>query len=130
MATVDKLTMLSMAVSNLDKVKEFYTGKLGFKVISDFKYDKDQGGVPAGSRWVSIQPPSGEIQITLTNVFENMKPGSMKLYLSTPDIEAASQELKAKGVKLTYEVTRAGWGTSFGLTDPEGNQWVVVQSKT
>jgi predicted enzyme related to lactoylglutathione lyase len=129
MATVDKLTMLSMAVNNMDKVKEFYTDKLGFKVNSDFMYDKDQAGVPAGSRWVSIQPPSGGIQITLTNVFENMKPGSMKLYLSTPDIEAASQELKSKGVKLAYEIIRAGWGTSFGLTDPEGNQWVVVESK-
>jgi len=85
--------------------------------------------VPAGSRWVSIQPPSGGIQITLTNVFENMKPGSMKLYLSAPDIDAASQEIKAKGLKLTYEVTRAGWGTSLGLADPEGNQWVVVESQ-
>ena len=29
-----------------------------------------------------------------------MKPGSMKLYLSTPDIEAAYKELKAKGFKF------------------------------
>jgi uncharacterized glyoxalase superfamily protein PhnB len=55
--------------------------------------------------------PGGGTSINLTNVFENMKPGSMKLYLSTPDIEAAYKELKAKGVKPTAEITHAGWGT-------------------
>ena len=52
----------------------------------------------------------------------------MKLYLSTPDIEAALKELKSKGVKPTHEITRAGWGTSFDFRDPDGNQWLVVQS--
>jgi len=29
----------------------------------------------------------------------------MKLYLSTPDIDAAEQDLKVKGVKPTSEIT-------------------------
>jgi uncharacterized glyoxalase superfamily protein PhnB len=73
--------------------------------------------------------PGGGTSINLTNVYENMQPGTMKLYLSTPDIEAAYKELKSKGVKLTHEITRAGWGTSFDFRDPDGNQWLVVQAK-
>src|SRR5262245_9148025 len=116
MKTIDKLMMLHMAVSDLDAAKAFYTEKLGFTVTNDFAYDQAhaaQAGVPAGSRWISLALPGGGTSINLTNVFENMKPGGMKLYLSTPDIEAAYKALKAKGVQPTAEITQAGWGTSF-----------------
>jgi uncharacterized glyoxalase superfamily protein PhnB len=132
MNTIDKLMMFHMAVKDMDKLKEYYTEKLGFKVTSDFAYDQAQAtkaGVPAGSRWISMEFPGGGTSINLTNVYENMQPGTMKLYLSTPDIEAAYKELKSKGVKPTHEITRAGWGTSFDFRDPDGNQWLVVQAK-
>ncbi|MHB0988367.1 MAG: VOC family protein [Bellilinea sp.] len=134
MTTIDKLIMLHMAVNNnkMDELKEFYTEKLSFKVTGDFAYDKAlaaKAGVPVGSRWISVQLPGSGTSITLTNLFENMKPGGMKLYLSTPDIEAVYNELTAKGVKPTTEITRAGWGTFFSFSDPDGNQWLVVESK-
>jgi len=132
MTAIDKLMMLSMAVKNMEGVKQFYTDKLGFKVTSDFAYNQEQAakvGLPAGSRWISLQLPGGGTTITITNVDENMKPGVMKLYLSTPDIEAAYQDLTGKGVKPTAEITRAGWGTSFSFNDPDGNQWLVVEVK-
>jgi uncharacterized glyoxalase superfamily protein PhnB len=132
MKTIDKLMMFHMAVNHMDEVKAFYTEKLGFKVTNDFAYDQAmaaQAGLPVGSRWISMELPGGGTSINLTNVFENMKPGSMKLYLSTPDIEAAYKELKARGVQPTAEITRAGWGTSFSFNDPDGNQWLVVESK-
>ncbi len=132
MSAIDKLMMLSMAVKNMDEVKQFYTDKLGFTVTQDFAYDQTQAakaGLPAGARWISIQLPGNNISITLTNVYENMKPGVMKLYLSAPDIDAAYKELTSKGVKPTAEITHAGWGTSFSFSDPDGNQWLVVESK-
>ena len=133
MNTIDKLMMLSMAVKNLDEVKQFYTEKLGFTVASDFAYNQEQAakvGLPAGSRWISMVLPGGGTSITLTNVYENMQPGSMKMYLSSPDIEAAFKELTARGVKPTAEITHAGWGTSFSFSDPDGNQWLVVETKS
>src|SRR5260221_12779841 len=113
MKTIDKLMMFHMAVSNMDEVKEFYTEKLGFKVTNDFAYDKAQAaqaGVPAGSRWISMELPGGGTSINLTNVFENIKPDGMNLYLSTRDIEATYKELKSKGVKSNAEITRAECG--------------------
>jgi predicted enzyme related to lactoylglutathione lyase len=134
MATIDKLMMLHMAVHNnkMDELKEFYMEKLSFKVTADFAYNEvlaAKAGVPGGSRWISVQFPGSGTSITLTNLFENMKPGGMKLYLSTPDIEAAYNELTAKGVKPTTVITHAGWGTFFSFSDPDGNQWFVVESK-
>jgi uncharacterized glyoxalase superfamily protein PhnB len=135
MKTIDRLSMFHMAVNNMDKVKEFYLDKLGFEVKSDFTYDKDiaaKAGVPTGSRWISIALPGGTT-INLTNVHENMKPGSMKLYLATSDIEKVFKELTAKGVKPANEITDAHWDQPvrwFDFNDPDGNHWFVVQSKS
>src|SRR5579859_2003835 len=120
MSTIDKLKMFHMAVNDMDKAKAFYTDKLGFKATQD----NGQGD----RRWVSMELPGGGTSINLTTFHENMKPGTMKLYLSTPDIEAAYQELKAKGVEPTSEIADDGWGKWFGMSDPDGNNWLIVQS--
>jgi uncharacterized glyoxalase superfamily protein PhnB len=61
-----------------------------------------------------------------------MKPGTMTLYLSTSNIEAAYHELKAKGVKVNEvkdDLYGPGSGVKwFDLRDPDGNRWLVVQS--
>ncbi len=132
MKTIDKLMMMQMAANRIEELKQFYTDKLGFKVTNDMTYNGDEAakaGVPAGARWIAMELPGGGTSINLTNVFENMQPGTQKLYLSTPDIEATFKELKAKGVHPVDEISRAGWGTSFGFNDPDGNQWRVVEAK-
>jgi uncharacterized glyoxalase superfamily protein PhnB len=50
------------------------------------------------------------------------------MYLSTPDVEAAYKELKAKGVKPNNEIKDDSWGKSFSVNDPDGNFWFIVQS--
>ena len=59
---------------------------------------------------------------------DNQIAGTMKMYLSTPDIEATFKQLRAKGVKPLPEITKDTWGTWFDLNDPDGNHWLVVQS--
>lgn len=117
---VDKITMFHMAVTDMAKAKAFYADTLGFKVTSDF----GQGD----HHWVSLEAPGGGASLNLTTAHENMRPGTMKLYLSTPDIEATYQELKAKGAEPTSEIAHERWGTWFGLSDPNGNRWLIVQS--
>jgi len=56
----------------------------------------------------------------------------MRLYLATSHIEAAYNELKAKGVKVN-EVKDDLYGPGSGvkwcdLRDPDGNLWQMVQS--
>ena len=121
---VEKILMFHMAVTDMAKAKAFYAEKLGFHVTRDY----GQGD----QHWVSLDAPGGGASLNLTTVYENMKPGTMKLYLSTPDIEAAYHELKAKGVKVNEvkdDLYGPGSGVKwFDLSDPDGNQWLLVQS--
>ena len=121
----DKITMTILAVGNMDQAKEFYAEKLGFKVASDYG--------SGGRHWVTVVPPGGGTTITLSTYFENLKPGTMKLYLSTPDIQAAYKELSAKGVTINEikdDLYGPGSGVKwFSLADPDGNQWMIWQER-
>ena len=116
---VEKILMFHMAVTDMAKAKEFYADKLGFKVTKDY----GQGD----QHWVSLDAPGGGASVNLTTLHENMKPGTMKLYLSTSDIEAAYQELKAKGVEPTSEITNVNGVKYAGFSDPDGNLWLLQE---
>jgi catechol 2,3-dioxygenase-like lactoylglutathione lyase family enzyme len=116
---VDKITMIHMAVRDMDKAKEFYTDKLGFEATGDY----EQGG----GRWVPLALPSGGASIVLTTYLENLQPGTMKLYLSTPNVELAYEELKGKGVAPIGDVESDQYGKRFSIKDPDGNSLVIQQ---
>jgi catechol 2,3-dioxygenase-like lactoylglutathione lyase family enzyme len=124
METFDKLVMFSVAVSDMGRAKDFYADKLGFRITTDYRQDADNW-------WVSLDLPGGT-SVTLTTVHENMKPGTMKLYLSTPDIHGTYKQLAVKGVRTTSSINDDlyGRGTGvkwFSLNDPDGNHWIIMQ---
>ena len=125
MQVVDALMMFSMAVSDMPKAKAFYVDKLGFKVATDYSKDDDNW-------WVSLTLPKGGASITLTTAHENMKPGTMKLYLATSDVVAGHKGLSAKGAKINEvndDLFGPGSGVKwFSLEDPDRNQVFLVQA--
>jgi catechol 2,3-dioxygenase-like lactoylglutathione lyase family enzyme len=125
MQAMDKLIMLSLAVSDMAKAKEFYADKLGLTVVSDY-------GEDGRDRWVSLALPEGGISITLTTFHENMKPGTAKLYFGTSDIEAARGQLAGRGVEVDEikdDLFGPGSGVKwFNLDDPDGSQVFLVQA--
>ncbi|RPH70620.1 VOC family protein, partial [bacterium] len=89
-----------MAVSNMPRAKEFYADKLGLKITQDYRQDDDNW-------WVSLTSPGGGATITLARAKEKIpasaggvKPGTLALYFTTPDIAASHKELDGKGVKI------------------------------
>ena len=124
MKSFDKLAMFNIAVKDIDIVKKFYEDILGFKTIAEQKYDN-------GWHFIKMEVPGGTgINLIKEHKDEPMKAGVMKLYLSTSNIEDAFKDLKAKGVKPTSEIKNDHWDKPlkwFGFTDPDGNQWIVVQ---
>ena len=42
----------------------------------------------------------------------------------------AYAELIGRGVKVDHEPRDEFWGRYFSLTDPDGNHWLVVQSRS
>ena len=121
MITIDKFVAFHMAVTDMAKAKEFYVDKLGFKLTKDYRKDDDDHW------WVQLDLPGGGPSLNLTTFPENMKPGTMKFYALTPDIEATYKELQAKGVKPTSEIKDDSWGRWFSFDDLEGNHWRIMQ---
>ncbi|MGO9457576.1 MAG: VOC family protein [Acidimicrobiales bacterium] len=126
---VDKFMMITMAVGNMDKSKEFYT-LLGLKVTQDYSQ--------TGRRWVALALPEGGVSINLSTVTANdtkpgkSEPGTMALYFASSDVAAAHKALGEKGVKV-HEVKDDLYGPGsgvkwFSLEDPDGNQVLIVQS--
>jgi uncharacterized glyoxalase superfamily protein PhnB len=126
MKIIDKLTMFYMAVNDMDKAKEFYVDKLGFTVTNDYRQDDKNW-------WVSLKLPGGGTSFTISTVHGNMKPGSMQLYVSSPDIQAAYKQLTEKDAQSTSEIKDDLYGPGsgvkwFSIKDPDGNIWMIAQS--
>jgi catechol 2,3-dioxygenase-like lactoylglutathione lyase family enzyme len=127
---VNKFIMLSIAVSDVKKAKEFYAEKLGLEVVTDYRRSDDNW-------WVTLTPPGGGTSITLarsSSVKKTTQPGTLSFYLSTSDIAAAHKELTEKGVKANEvqdDLYGPGSGVKwFNLDDPDGNQVLVAQTES
>lgn len=125
MQVADKLMMITMAVSDMSKAKEFYADKLGLKVIQDFRQSDERW-------WVGLTAPEGGANITLTTFHGDMLPGTTTIYFQTSDIEAAHKELSNKGVKVNdvkNDLFGPGSGVQwFDFDDPDGNHMYLAQA--
>jgi catechol 2,3-dioxygenase-like lactoylglutathione lyase family enzyme len=128
--TVNKFIMLSIAVSDMNKAKEFYAEKLGLEIVTDYRRSDDNW-------WVTLTPPGGGTSITLARtsaVKQTTQPGTLSFYFSTSDIAATHKELNERGLK-TNEVKDDLYGPGsgvkwFNLDDPDGNQVLVAQTES
>ena len=125
---VNKLTMVSVVVSDMKKAKEFYAEKLGLEVATDYRRNDDNW-------WVTLILPDGGATITLarssTTSNEPPKPGTVGFYLSTSNIAATHKVLNEKGVE-TGEIRDNLYGPGSGVKfiqfkDPDGNQVTFAQ---
>jgi catechol 2,3-dioxygenase-like lactoylglutathione lyase family enzyme len=122
--------MVSIAVSDVKKAKEFYAEKLGLEVVTDYRRSDDNW-------WVTLTPPGGGTSITLarsSSVKKTTQPGTLSFYLSTSDIAATHKELNERGAK-TNEIQNDLYGPGsgvkwFNLDDPDGNQVLVAQTES
>ncbi len=128
MQTVNRLTMVSVVVSDMKKAKEFYAEKLGLEVATDYRQNDDNW-------WVTLTFPSGGASLTLarSSTTDNQppKPDTISFYFSTSDIAAAHEELNEKGLK-TSEIQDNLYGPGSGvkffqLRDPDGNLLTFAQ---
>ena len=127
---INKFIMVSIAVSDVKKAKEFYAEKLGLEIVTDYRRSDDNW-------WVTLTPPGDGMSITLarsSSVKKTTQPGTMSFYISTSDIAAAHKELNEKGVK-TNEIKDDLYGPGsgvkwFNLDDPDGNLVLVTQTES
>src|SRR3989475_7686358 len=89
-----KLEAVVIPVSDADRAKEFY-GRLGWRLDADFPFDN-------GFRVVQFTPPGSGCSIQFGANITSAMPGSAQgLYLIATDIEAAREELAARGAEVS-----------------------------
>jgi len=117
------LEVISVPVSDQDRAKSFYVGKLGFSVEMDSRFGD------GGMRWVMLRPPGSGTAVTLVTWFDTMPAGSLKgSVLGCDDLEMTLAELTARGVKFAeIDIQEAPWGRWKTFDDPDGNGWVLQQ---
>jgi catechol 2,3-dioxygenase-like lactoylglutathione lyase family enzyme len=126
------LEVVVVPVSDIDRAKAFYADRLGFTVDHDTVINDD-------IRIVQLTPRGSGCSIVVgKGAVPDMAPGSLKgLQLVVADIEAAHNELVARGVEVSdVQVLGANPGPvphpldNVGFVffdDPDGNGWAVQQ---
>ena len=94
-----KLEVALIAVSDVDRAKEFYT-KLGWRLDADDVVGND-------FRIVQLTPPGSGCSVSFGKGLTAAAPGSPRGGLIVSDIEAAHEELVAKGVNAMRSPERA-----------------------
>jgi catechol 2,3-dioxygenase-like lactoylglutathione lyase family enzyme len=146
-AVIDyRLEALVIPVSNVNRAKQFY-GNLGWRLDADFAFDN-------GFRVVQFTPPGSACSLQFGTKITSAAPGSAQAnYLIVSDIEAAHDDLVARGVETSevfhsstpgaqFEAHDAG-GRASGLapdrtsyrsyatfSDPDGNGWLLQEVTT
>jgi catechol 2,3-dioxygenase-like lactoylglutathione lyase family enzyme len=131
-----KLEVVVVPVSDVDRAKEFYTEKLGFHLDVDHRAGEN-------FRVVQLTPPGSACSITIGTGLNDAPPGSVRgLQLVVSDIEAAHEQLVARGVEVSeishfdaggrqpgLDPERREYGSFVFFDDPDGNSWAVQEGR-
>jgi catechol 2,3-dioxygenase-like lactoylglutathione lyase family enzyme len=126
-----KLEVVVVPVSDVDRAKRFYSEQLGFVVDTDTR-------ISDTFRVVQLTPPGSACSITIGTGLNAMAPGSLQgLQLVVPDIQAAHEELVARGVDVSpiqhfengmpVEGPGEDYNSFIFFSDPDGNGWAVQE---
>jgi catechol 2,3-dioxygenase-like lactoylglutathione lyase family enzyme len=135
-----KLEVVVLPVSDVDRAKRFYEG-LGWRLDADVSPTEDY-------RIVQLTPPGSGCSIQFGTNVTSAAPGSAQsLYLIVVDLQAARDELGARGAEVSdvfhegspgarfHEGGRATGpatdGASYSsfatFSDPDGNGWLLQE---
>jgi catechol 2,3-dioxygenase-like lactoylglutathione lyase family enzyme len=133
-----KIATTQVWVHDQDEALAFYTEKLGMEVRSDVTM-AEMGDF----RWLTVSPPGQEdIAIVLmavpgAPVFDEetanqireltAKGAASGIFLTTDDVRAEYETLKARGVEFTEAPEERPYGIDCGFRDPSGNHFRLTQ---
>jgi len=133
-----RISATQLWVHDQDEALEYYTKKLGMEVRADVTMPE-----MGNFRWLTVAPPGQEdAAITLMalpgppvmdeetrqQVEALMAKGfAGAVFLTTDDVRADYEELRARGVEFTEEPEERPYGIDTGLRDPSGNHLRLTQ---
>lgn len=131
---VSTIDHVGVAVADLDAAIEFYADTFGM-YATHTETNTEQGvreamlhaaGDDTGPAVQLLAPLTQES--TIAKFLDTKGPGLQQLAYRVTDIEAASEALRAKGVRLLYETTRSGTANSkVNFVHPKDAGGVLVE---
>ena len=129
-----KLELVIVPVTDVDRAKDFYLERAGFRLDVDHRAGED-------FRIVQFTPPGSACSVTLMRNPDAA--GSVQgLHLIVTDIDAARAELTGRGLDASEvfhfgaegqtpgpDPQRASYNSFLSFTDPDGNGWLVQEVK-
>jgi uncharacterized glyoxalase superfamily protein PhnB len=133
-----KIANAQLWVHDQDEALAFYTEKLGMEVRADVTM-AEMGNF----RWLTVGPPGqDDISITLmaipgAPVMDDESADQVRalmakgfagaIFLTTDDVRASYEELKARGVEFSETPEERPYGIDSGFRDPSGNTFRLTQ---
>jgi uncharacterized glyoxalase superfamily protein PhnB len=133
-----KIATSQVWVHDQEEALAFYTQKLGFEVRIDATLPE-----MGGFRWLTVGPvgqPDVDIVLmaipgppvmdpeTADQVRALMAKGfAGTVFLTTDDVQASYEELKARGVEFSEAPEERPYGIDSGFRDPSGNSFRLTQ---
>ena len=115
---ITQIKFASIAVSDQQRALDFYTQKLGFKVITDQEFGP-------GMRWIELRIANADTKVVLFSPPGKEPGGFQSIVFQTDNVQKTYDELKARGVEFTQEPKTESWGTSAMFKDSEGNIFLL-----
>jgi uncharacterized glyoxalase superfamily protein PhnB len=125
-------------VHDQDEALAFYTQKLGFEVRNDVTMPE-----MGDFRWLTVGPPGQDdfaivlMAIPPAPVMDDESAEQARtlmakgfagtVFLTTDDVHASYEELKARGVEFSEEPEERPYGIDSGFHDPSGNSFRLTQ---
>ncbi|MHA6694319.1 VOC family protein [Homoserinimonas sp. A520] len=115
-----KIELLAVPVTDIDRAKDFYVGKLGFNADHDITVDENL-------RFVQLTPPGSACSIVLDTNMTTMSPGTQQgIQVVVASADSAREQLLSQGV-AAGEVEEFPWGRFVFFSDPDGNGWALQE---
>jgi catechol 2,3-dioxygenase-like lactoylglutathione lyase family enzyme len=133
-----RLANTQLWVHDQDEALEFYTRKLGWEVRADATLPE-----MGDFRWLTVGPPGQEdVSVVLMAipgppVMDAETAGQVRdlmakgfagtVFLTTEDVRADFEALKARGVEFSEEPEERPYGIDSAFRDPSGNHFRLTQ---
>ena len=133
-----KIANAQLWVHDQDEALAFYTQKLGMEVRADVTVPE-----MGNFRWLTVGP-AGQADIAITlmaipgpPVMDDETAGQVRelmakgfagtVFLTTDDVHASYEELKARGVEFSEAPEERPYGIDSSFRDPSGNSFRLTQ---
>ncbi len=134
-ALVTAIDHVGIAVPDLDEAIKWYHDHLGMIVLHE-EVNEDQGiheamlavrGAAVGSTQIQLMAPLDETS-TIAKFLDRRGPGLQQFAYRVSDIDALTERLRERGVRLIYETPRRGTASSrINFIHPKDAGGVLIE---